>query len=264
MDLGLTGRVALVTGGSRGLGWAIARQLLDEGTAVEICGRNEAAGARARDQLGPGAYWTTTDVSDETAVADLVDGILTRHQRLDVVVNNAGRFTGGELTQIPASAWHEGFDTKALGTVHTTRHARQALIASGQGRIVNISGITSELVVPGVAVTALANSAISTLTAYLAHDLRAHGVTANCVVPGYTLTEVWQERIATYAAEHGLDHEDAKTAILAERGMGSGARWGSPEELARVVAFLASGPASYLSGATIRADAAQLPVLSHP
>lgn len=264
MDLELTDRVALVTGGGRGLGRAIARRLLDEGALVEICGRSADEGRRTADELGPGAHWSTVDVTDDAAVARLVDDVLARRGRLDVVVNNAGRFTGGPLSAIADPAWREGFDVKALGAVHTVRHAREALVAAGRGRVVNISGITSALVVPGVAVTALANSALTTLTAYLAQDLREHGVTVNCVVPGYTLSGVWQERIAAHATEHGLDEDAARAAILAERGMGPGARWGTPEELAAVVAFLASGPAGYVSGATLRVDGAQLPAVSHP
>ena len=261
MDLGLNGRVALVTGGSRGLGYAIARRLRAEGAEVVICGRDEQACRTAAAELG--AHAEVADVASESSVAGLVERIVDRHGRLDVLVNNAGRFTGGPLSDTPEAAWREGFDVKALGVVHTTRHARAALIASDQARVVNISGITSELVVPGVAVTALANSAMVTLTAYLAQDLRPHGVTVNCVVPGYTLSEVWQDRIDAYAAAHGLDQESAKSAILTERGMGPDARWGTPDELGAIVTFLASGPASLLSGATIRADGAQLPTVSH-
>lgn len=261
MDLGLTGRVALVTGGSRGIGYATAKALRAEGAEVVICGRDEKTIGTAGAELG--VQPEVADVGVEASVAGLIERILARHGRLDVLINNAGRFTGGPLLDIPAEAWHEGFDIKALGAVYTTRHARNALIASGQGRIVNISGVTSELVVPGVAVTALANSAMTTLSAYLAQELRAHGVTVNCVVPGYTLSEVWQQRVDAYAAEHGLDDAAAKAAIMAERGMGTDARWGTVDELANVITFLASGPASYLSGTTIRADAAQLPFVSH-
>jgi NAD(P)-dependent dehydrogenase (short-subunit alcohol dehydrogenase family) len=264
VDFGLNGRVAVVTGGSRGLGYAIARRLLDEGARVVICGRDGDACRRAVESLGPDAHAETADVSVESDVAALVAAVLDRHGGLDVLVNNAGRFGGGPLDATPDEAWRAGFDVKALGAVHTSTYARAALIASGQGRIVNISGVTSELVVPGVAVTALANSAMTTLTAYLAQDLRAYGVTANCVVPGYTLSEVWQERVDAYAADHGIDAAAARSAILAERGMGADARWGTPDELAAVVAFLASAPASYVSGATLRVDGAQLPVVSHP
>lgn len=261
MDLGLTGRVALVTGGSRGLGYATARSLRAEGAEVVICGRDEKACRTAAAELGADAE--VADVAVESDTAALIDRILDRHGRLDVLINNAGRFTGGPLNATPEKAWREGFDVKALGVVHTTTYARDALIASGQGRVVNISGITSELVVPNVAVTALANSAVTTLTAYLAQDLRPYGVTVNCVVPGYTLSEVWQDRITAYAENHGIDEESAKTAILQERGMGPDARWGTPAELAAIVTFLSSAPASYLSGATIRADGAQLPTVSH-
>lgn len=267
MDLELDGRVALVTGGSRGLGLAIARRLLDEGAAVELCGRDGDAGEAATAELagrGAGAGWTTCDVTDDAAVAAMIDEIVERRGRLDVVVNNAGRFTGGPLHEIPDEAWREGFDTKALGAAHTVRHARPALIASGRGRVVNISGVTSALVVPGVAVTGVANAAMTALTAYQAHDLREYGATANCVVPGYTTSGVWQDRIDARAAADGTDEPTARAAILAERGFGPGARWGSPDELAAVVAFLVSGPASYVSGATLRVDGAQLPAVSQP
>ncbi|WP_028935736.1 SDR family NAD(P)-dependent oxidoreductase [Pseudonocardia spinosispora] len=264
MDLELNGRVALVTGGSRGLGLAIARRLLGEGALVELCGRGEAEGRTAVRELGAGAQWSTCDVTDDAAVAVMITGVLERHGRLDVVVNNAGRFGGGPLAELEDETWREGFDTKALGAAHTVRHARAALIASGRGRVVNISGITSALVVPGVAVTGVANAALTALTAYQARDLREYRTTVNCVVPGYTTSGVWEDRIAARAEVDGTDEATARAAILAERGFGEGARWGTPDELASVVAFLASGPASYVSGATIRVDGAQFPAVSAP
>jgi NAD(P)-dependent dehydrogenase (short-subunit alcohol dehydrogenase family) len=108
------------------------------------------------------------------------------------------------------------------------------------------------------------NAAMIALTGYQAHDLRAHRVTVNCVVPGYTRSEVWQARIEAYAEAHGLSVEDAARAILLERGFGEGARWGTVEELASVIVFLASGPASFVSGATVRVDGAQLTSVSGP
>jgi NAD(P)-dependent dehydrogenase (short-subunit alcohol dehydrogenase family) len=264
VDLELGGCVALVTGGSRGLGLAIARRLLAEGAAVHLCGRDAAAGRAALDELGGGAGWSTCDVSDDAAVAAMIADVLDRHGRLDVVVNNAGRFGGGPLPEIDDAGWRDGFDTKVLGATHTVRHAREALLASGRGRVVNISGVTAALAVPNVAVTGVANAALIALTAYQAQDLREHGATANCVVPGYTTSGVWQDRIDARAAADGTDEPTARAAILADRGFGAGARWGSPDELAAVVTFLASGPASYVSGATLRVDGAQLPAISHP
>ncbi|MDT7601025.1 MAG: hypothetical protein QOK26_3102, partial [Pseudonocardiales bacterium] len=156
------------------------------------------------------------------------------------------------------------FDIKTVGAERLVRHARDALVASGRGRVVNVSGVTSTLVVPGVAVTAVTNAAMIALTAYQAQDLRAHGVTVNCVVPGYTRSEVWQGRIEAYADQHGLSVDDSAGAILRDRGFGEGARWGEVDELASVIAFLVSGPASYVSGATLRVDGAQLQNISQP
>jgi NAD(P)-dependent dehydrogenase (short-subunit alcohol dehydrogenase family) len=264
MDLGLDGRVALVTGGSRGIGFAVARRLLDEGARVAICGRDDAAGRAAADRLGGDVAWSRADVSVDDDVKVLVEGVVARWGRLDVVVNNAGRFTGGPLHEIPDHAWLEGFDIKTVGAERLVRHARDALVASGQGRVVNVSGVTANLVVPGVAVTAVTNAAMIALTAYQAQDLRAHGITVNCVVPGYTRSEVWQGRIEAYAAEHGLSAEAAESAVLRDRGFGTDARWGEVDELASVIAFLVSGPASYVNGATLRVDGAQLQNISAP
>jgi NAD(P)-dependent dehydrogenase (short-subunit alcohol dehydrogenase family) len=264
MDLELDGRVALVTGGSRGIGFAVAQRLIDEGARVAICGRDDAAGRDAADRLGAGATWFRADVSVDDEVKALVGAVLDQLGRLDVVVNNAGRFTGGPLHEIPDHAWHEGFDIKTVGAERLVRHARDALVASGRGRVVNVSGVTATLVVPGVAVTAVTNAAMIALTGYQAQDLRAHGVTVNCVVPGYTRSEVWQGRIEAYAEQHGLPVEDAAGAVLRDRGFGEGARWGEVDELASVIAFLVSGPASYVNGATLRVDGAQLQNISQP
>lgn len=264
MDLELSGRVAVVTGGSRGIGFAVSRQLLGEGARVAICGRDDEAGRAAARRLGEHAAWFRADVSSDADVRALVSGVLRRWGRLDVVVNNAGRFTGGPLHEIPDRAWLEGFDTKTVGAERLVRQARNALITSGRGRVINVSGVTADIVVPGVAVTAVTNAAMIALTAYQARELRAHGVTVNCVVPGYTRSEVWRSRIEDYAAVHGLAVSEAEAAILRERGFGEGARWGSVDELASVIVFLASGPASYVSGATLRVDGAQLTNVSGP
>jgi NAD(P)-dependent dehydrogenase (short-subunit alcohol dehydrogenase family) len=242
----------------------VASRLLAEGARVAICGRDDEAGQSASARLGERATWFRADVTSDEQVRVLVEGVRERWGRLDVVVNNAGRFTGGPLHEIPDAAWRDGFDTKTVGAQRLVRHAREALVASGRGRVINISGVTATVVVPGVAVTAVTNAAMIALTGYQARDLRAYGVTVNCVVPGYTRSEVWQARIEAYAEAHGLSTAEAARAILAERGFGEGARWGTVDELASVVVFLASGPASYVSGATLRVDGAQLTSVSGP
>ena len=262
MDLGLEGRVAVVTGGNRGIGYAVAERLIEQGAKVAICGRSHEEGKEAAEKLGPSAVWFTADITDDAAVRELVDGAVERFGGLDVLVNNAGRFTGGPLHEIEDERFARGLDTKVIGAIRTSRHARRALIESDQGRIVNISGITAVKVMPGVAITALTNSAMITLTSYLAQDLRPYGVCVNCLVPGYTRTEVWQERIDMFAEERDLGTEEAMARILAQQGMGE-ARWGEPEEVASVVAFMASRHASFVSGATLRVDGAQLPVVTH-
>ena len=166
MDLGLVERVVLITGGRRGIGFAIAEALLEEGARVAICGRrDEAAGTEAAERLGPRAGAFTADVRRDDDVRRLVVEVVERFGRLDAVVNNAGRFGGGPVAELTDERLHEGTDTKIVGALRVVRHALPHLRASDQARIVNVSGISAESVIPGAAVTAVGNSGLLAFTA---------------------------------------------------------------------------------------------------
>ena len=154
MDFGLEDRVVLVTGGSRGIGKAIARAALAEGATVVICGRNDDVGRGVVSQFGQEkCSWRSCDVSDDREIEQLLEHVLDRHGRIDAVVNNAGRFGGGPASELRAEGLHEGIDTKVLGTLQLVRAALPALRESDQARVINISGITAQRVIPGAAVT---------------------------------------------------------------------------------------------------------------
>jgi NAD(P)-dependent dehydrogenase (short-subunit alcohol dehydrogenase family) len=262
MELDLAGRVVLVTGGSRGIGHAVARALIAEGAHVAICSRDEATCLAAAAELGDGAAGFVADVRDEDAVAALVARVVERFGRLDAVVNNAGRFGGGPVTDLGDEALHVGLDTKVAGALHVVRQALPHLCESDRAAIVNVSGITAEKVIAGAGVTAMGNAGLLTLTAYLTQELMGDGVRVNGVVPGYTLTGVWRDRAQALADAEGLSLEDAKQAILDRQGLGH-ARWGTADEVADVIVLLLSRATRFVNGAVLRVDGGQWPAVGY-
>jgi NAD(P)-dependent dehydrogenase (short-subunit alcohol dehydrogenase family) len=257
MDLNLTGRLILVTGANRGIGRAIAEACVAEGANIAVVGRNAAAGAETVQTLGPGrASWHACDVSDADQISAMVADVADRHGRIDVVVNNAGRFGGSPIAELKPEALREGLDTKVVGAMLVTQAALPHLRRSDQARVLNISGVTAQRITPGVAVTAIANSGMIALTAYLARELIDDGINVNCLIPGYTLTGAWQGRAEALAAAEGLSFDEACQEILRRQDMGH-SRWGEAREIAEVAAFLLSGKAGFVNGASFRVDGGQ-------
>ncbi len=257
MDLNLNDRVVLVTGANRGIGRAIAEAAAAEGAKVAVIGRDAAAGAETIEALGPGrASWHRCDVSDEAQVGPMIEEVVDRHGRLDAVVNNAGRFGGSPLMELTPAALREGLDTKVVGAMRVVQAALPHLKRSDQPRVLNISGVTAQRITPGVAVTAIANSGMVTLTAYLARELIEHRINVNCLIPGYTLTGAWQARAEALAAADQLSFDAACQEILKRQDMGH-SRWGEAREIADVAVFLLSGKAVFVNGASFRVDGGQ-------
>ena len=257
MDLNLQDRVVLVTGANRGIGRAIAEAAVAEGAKVAVVGRDGDAGAQTVQALGPDrASWHRCNVSDERQIGAMMAEVMERHGRLDAVVNNAGRFGGSPLPELKAEALRDGLDTKVVGAMLVTQAALPHLRASDQARVLNISGITAQRITPGVAVTAIANSGMVTLTAYFARELIGDRINVNCLLPGYTLTGAWQARAEALAAAEGLSFDDACREILKRQDMGH-SRWGEAREIADVAVFLLSAQAGFVNGASFRVDGGQ-------
>ena len=257
MDLNLLERVILVTGGGRGIGRAIARACVAEGARVVVVGRGAEACRATVEELEPGrADWLTCDVSDPDQVKAMVEEVVARHGRLDGIVINAGRSAGGPLADLTAEALREGVDTKVIGSLAVVQAALPALRQSDQARVVNIGGVSAQRVTPGAAVTAIANSGMNTLTAYLARELAPEGINVNCVIPGYILTPPWVARAQALADAEGFSLEAAEQAILERQDMGH-SRWGEDMEIAWPVVFLLSAQARFINGAAFRVDGGQ-------
>jgi NAD(P)-dependent dehydrogenase (short-subunit alcohol dehydrogenase family) len=260
MDLDLQDRVYLVTGGSRGIGHAVASALSQEGAHVVVCARDEAAAQEAARVAGATVTSACADVTDAGSVRALVETIGERHGRLDGIVHNAGRFGGGPLEGLPREGLDDGLATKVSGPLGLTQAALGLLRAGDRSAIVSVSGVTAQRIVPGAAVTAIANAGVIALTSYFAHELLPDGIRANCVIPGYTLTGVWEQRAAAIADAEGLSQDEARDAILQRMGMGH-ARWGRPEEIAAPIVWLLSAASSFVNGISMRVDGGQLPTV---
>ena len=244
----LAGEVAVVTGGSRGIGRAIVELFLDHGASVAFCGRDEAVGRRTEAELEnpERAAFQVADVSSEDDVASFVQMCGERFGPPSILVNNAGINANYDAAEMSGDEWDRFFavDLKAawLGAKHVLPHMRRA----GRGSIVNISSLHGFVTLEGFFPYAAAKSGLLGLTRSLALDYGPHGIRVNAIAPGFVRTRLVQESI---------DRSDDK--IAAEQGMVAGValgRIGTPEEVAKAVRFLASDEASYITGASLLVD----------
>jgi NAD(P)-dependent dehydrogenase (short-subunit alcohol dehydrogenase family) len=250
MNLELSGKVAIVTGASRGIGRAIAEALADEGMKLTLV-------ARSRDQLDElaSAIKTTTlvqpvDLREREAPARVVAATVERFGALDLLVNNAGATKRGDFLELSDADWEDGYRLKFFGAMRCARAAWPHLRAS-RGSIVNIVGIGGRTGTAEFTIGGTVNSALLNLTKCLADRGIDDGVRVNAINPGSIATERLQARLRTFAAERGVEVSQAEREMAKSFRIG---RFGQPAEIARVVAFLASPQASYCQGAIIDVD----------
>lgn len=246
-------RVAIVTGASRGIGAAIARELSAQGLSLVLTARSRAELDTLAAQLPRPALAIDADLSEPAAAARIVEATLAHYGRLDVVVNNAGATPRGDFLEFSDADWDAGFALKFFGAVRLCRAAWPALVASG-GAIVNIAGIGGRTGNAEFAIGGSVNAALLNLTKALADRGVADGVRVNAVNPSSIATERTQVRIDALARERELGPAQAARELARKLGV---ARFGEPAEIARVVAFLASDAASYMQGAIVDVDGGQ-------
>jgi NAD(P)-dependent dehydrogenase (short-subunit alcohol dehydrogenase family) len=244
----LAGEVAVVTGGTRGIGRAVVELFLEHGASVAFCGRDEAVGhAVEADLSAPGrAVFRAADVSSEADVAAVVETCVERLGPPTILVNNAGVNANYDAVEMTEDEWDRffGIDLKAawLGAKHVLPHMRRA----GRGSIVNVSSLHGFVTLEGFFPYAAAKSGLLGLTRSLALDYGPHGIRVNAVAPGFVRTRLVQESI-----------DRARDCAAAERQMVAGValgRIGDPAEVAAAVRFLASREASYITGASLVVD----------
>jgi 3-oxoacyl-[acyl-carrier protein] reductase len=262
MSMGLEGRVALVTGGTKGIGFAIASTLRAEGAPVAVLARGESSDvSKALDALRAGDGGEVLSLSGDLSKREDVDRAVAEAAawkgKLNVVVNNAGpQIQTGTIAELDDEPWLRVLDVKVVGMVRVARAALGVLADDGTGAIVNVSGVTARAVLPNAGVTAAANAAVLALTSYLATEAAAKGVRVNAVIPGMTNTEGWQGRLDGMAEAQGKTREEVRAGMTQALGIRLG-RWAEPSEIAAVVAFLVSDRAGYVTGQMLGVDGGQ-------
>lgn len=254
MDLGLTGKVAVVTGASRGIGRSIALELAREGCDIVATARDAAAleslRQEVRETFRRRAVGHAADLRDPNAAMKLVAATMAEFGRLDIVVNNAGATKRGKFFALTDADFEDGFALKFYGAVRMTRAAWPHLKKSG-GCIVNIAGVGGRHGAAEFAIGGAVNSAVLNFTKAMADLGIEEGVRVNAVNPGWIETDRLKTRLAARAKAEGIDDAEVRRRSLAELGV---TRFGRPEEIAQMVCFIASPTASYLQGALIDMD----------
>jgi hypothetical protein len=250
LELGLTGRRALVTGGSKGIGLAIAEELTAEGVDVAICARSaaevEAAAARLRAS-GRIVHAQTADVTDPEQVSDLVDQSVTALGGLDILVNNAGAAHPGNFESLTDADWYADLDVKLLAQIRCTRSALPHLRASAAPRVININSVYARYPDPAFFATTVNRAACLNLSKALARELAGDGILVNSVNIGFVATPQWENIRRRRAPDLSAEEFFAK---LDEDEVPLG-RFGTVDEVSGLVAFLAGDRATYMTGTSI-------------
>jgi len=242
--LDFSGKVAIVTGGATGIGYATALQLAKLGCRVAICSRSadelQTAADRIAAESGSECLAVPTDVKNEEAVIRMVERVIEAFGRIDVLVNNAGGTRMGPLETIPTRGWDAIFDLNAKSAYLCTREAGQHMIARKSGAIVNISSNAGITGVKGGAHYSAAKAALQMFTTVTAAEWGRHGIRVNCVAAGM----IASPRAAAAWDAAGLTGDDMAKPIPLGRA-------GTPDEMANMIVFLASDAASYVTAQTI-------------
>ncbi len=257
MDLGLKGKVALVTGATRGIGRAIADALAAEGCRLWLTGRDEpllAAAAESSARLGGSAKTVAIDLRRAEAAAALVAAAKRDYGRLDILVNNAGTTTRGDFLTQPDSDWEEGFALKFFAHVRLARAAWPLLVES-KGSLVIIGGTAGKQPTAVSIVGASVNGAINSFAVALAQIGNDAGVQVNVVSPGHVDTGRLQRRIDALKAETGLDEQAARERYRKTLGV---SRIGLPQDVADLVAYVASPRGRWIHGAVLDQHGGQI------
>jgi len=261
MDLGLAGKVVLVTGGSKGIGYACAEAFAAEGARVALVSRSEAnlkAAAARLAAKGYKAFCVSADLIQRDAGERVVAEVERALGALDVLVNSAGAAKRYPPEELDVAAWHDAMDAKYFSYVHPIQAVLPGMLARGRGVIINIIGMGGKVAGPIHLPGGAANAALMLLSTGLANAYGRKGIRVNAINPGLTLTGRVEEGFAAESRRSGVAPAELLTRSAQRIPLG---RCANPEEIASVAVFLASGQASYVTGAIVPMDGGVNPVI---
>jgi 3-oxoacyl-[acyl-carrier protein] reductase len=250
LELGLKGKVAVVTGASEGIGRATAIRLALEGARVAICARRPEPLAKTADEIsarGGEAYAHAADMTKPGDIEGFIRAAADRYGRIDILVNNAGSSVRGPFEQVEEKLWHQDIELKVFGAIRACRLALPYMKKQGGGRIVNISTVAGKQPDAASGPTSVSRAAGLALTKALSKEYARHNILVNAVCIGKIKSGQHERRIA----RDKLVPEEYYAKVSKEIPMG---RVGEPEEVANVIAFLVSDAASYVTGTSVNLD----------
>jgi len=260
MDLGIKGKAAIVTGASRGIGREAARQFLEEGVRVMICGRNaetlERARAELAQQTGGEIHAVVADMMKPNDIVRLVESAKKQLGGVDILVNNAGQMYSGRFNAMTDEGLKEQLETKLFGFLRAIRLVYPLMKAQRWGRIVNLIGGAGKEPDPYMFGSGITNSGLLNITKSLSTEFGEDNVLVNAICPGWVATNLWQRNAQGLQQELGVKSEEEARRLAARKN--SLNRFGKPEELANAIVFLCSERASYITGVSLNLDGGRL------
>ena len=254
-EAAISKRTALVGGGSAGIGYAAAEQLARSGHQVVVTGRREgallAAASVLRENTGALVEALVNDVSQPGSAEAALAWVEERHGALDVLVLNAGGPPPGRILDVGDDQWQQAFELLLLGPLRLARLVLPTMAARGFGRVLFVTSSAVRQPQPDLATSVVLRSAVTAAAKLLAREFAAEGVTVNCVAPGATATERRRQILENRSRQEGKRYAELEAADAASVPAG---RAGRPEEIAAVVAFLASEAAGYVNGSVFTVD----------
>lgn len=259
MDLGLTDRVAFIAGASRGLGWAAARELAEEGCRVALCSRTEdriiTAAETIHEESGADVLPLVCDVTEEEQIEAAIAETVSTFGGLNVLVTNAGGPPSGTATEVLPDDYREAVELNLMSTIALCEsalpHLRTAAKDEDHARIIMVTSISAKQPIPGLALSNTARAGVQGYAKSLSEDLGPAGITVNTVLPGYTRTNRLEELADDIQDETGKSYAEVEAEWAEQNAL---PRIGEPHEFAATVAFLASKRAGYVTGVALPVD----------